>query len=203
MSQALRFVGLYMELDQSNRNTHSAFSTWDAVFIIASVALRMERFWNYKLDHITYSNEFIFRTYAFQFMGSVTVNYIFPVHILYLLVVNVIFLYRLHKQWTLLLNIISRICNYRRGLDWWIDFLTTYRSQLQITITLLLIFTLQITQRSLLSAITSHYLVTTHGFIHGFQLPLSLTSYYKSEVKFKRISNNSRFDIFSRFSVRF
>jgi hypothetical protein len=32
------------------------------------------------------------------------------------------------------------MCDYTRGLDWWIDLLTTYRSWLQITIILLLIF---------------------------------------------------------------
>jgi hypothetical protein len=40
-------------------------------------------------------------------------------------------------------NIVTCISDYRRALDW-IDLLTTYRSQLQMTITLFLISTLQI-----------------------------------------------------------
>jgi hypothetical protein len=39
------------------------------------------------------------------------------------------------------------MCDYRRGLDWWMDLLTTYthHSEVQIITTLSLISTLQIT----------------------------------------------------------
>jgi hypothetical protein len=43
------------------------------------------------------------------------------------------------------------ISDYRWGLDWWIDLLSTYKSWLQITITLLLISTLSL--HSLLSLV--------------------------------------------------
>jgi hypothetical protein len=44
------------------------------------------------------------------------------------------------------IHIVTHISDYRRGFDWGIDLLTTYKSQLQIITTLLLISTLQITQ---------------------------------------------------------
>jgi hypothetical protein len=44
-------------------------------------------------------------------------------------------------------GIVTCMSDCRRGLDWGIDLLTTYRSELQITITLLLTPTLQITPR--------------------------------------------------------
>jgi hypothetical protein len=39
-------------------------------------------------------------------------------------------------------NIVTRLRDYRRGLDWWLDLLDSYNSYLQISITVSLILTL-------------------------------------------------------------
>jgi hypothetical protein len=44
---------------------------------------------------------------------------------------------RMINEWWIGHNIVTCISDYRRGLDWWIDLLSTYKSWLQITTTLL------------------------------------------------------------------
>jgi hypothetical protein len=69
----------------------------------------------------------------------------------------------------LLTLIFTCMSDYRRGLDWWLDLVTTYRSKLQLTIALSLIHTLYNSLEhalSVLSLLCLHQSLSGNSFQH-------------------------------------